>query len=900
MSEDGDERGGPHQYVAEKGLEISSPSKPITVLYVDDDPEFIRFFKTFLESKSSLHVITATSGPEVLDMVSRGACDIIVSDYQMPGMNGIQLLQNIRVSSTLPFILFTGKGREEVVMEAINNGATFYLQKSGDPQTLFAELVHKIKAAVGNWRAELALREREEELSRKNSELSAAYEELLATEEERCVYLKELESNQKKIRESEQRYRELADLLPLIVYECDLKGFMTYVNRQGFLTFGYPEGTLPPGFNVFDLIVPEDRPRALENLTNIPLSGTAAPHEYRAYRKDGSIIPVFVYSSPILKEGNIVGFRGIVLDISEQKRSEKEIRESERRLANVIDFLPDATFVIDREGTVIAWNRAMEQFTGYPASDFLGKGDYAYAIPFYGTPRPILIDLALKNDEEAEKNYSSIFRNGEIVVGEACMFTPDGDSRYLWAASSPLRDSQGEIVGAIESIRDITAWKLTEEELVRSREELEHRVDERTAELTRVNSVLRLEIEDRTFAENALRESQDRYKRLVDLSPDAIFVHDGKDVLFINPAGTRLLGIGQTLNEAGMDMSEFIHQDLLEKFRSLIQEPENQANFPLNVEEEFFRLDRSKVTVEVSSAPIFFQGSPAALIVARDITGRKKVEEQLKRYATEMADKNKELDYLANQMIEINQDLDKRVKERTEQVLKLMKQKDDFINQLGHDLKTPLTPLCALLPALIEEEENPKTKEALAVLLRSVYSIQDQTEKILTIARLSKEDIEVKPEPVLIQPILLESLQKHRIYIQKKELEISVDIPTDLSLLFSSSDAGTVFDNLIGNAVKYSAVGGSVWIRSYQNGDRTCVQVGDDGIGLSTDEKNHVFDEFYMADSSRHDRSSSGLGLAIVRRLVMLYKGSVWVESEGKGKGASFFVCLPAPISVMQ
>ncbi|HWQ64126.1 MAG TPA: PAS domain S-box protein [Methanospirillum sp.] len=900
MSDEGDERECPHLHVVEKGIETSSPSKPITVLYVDDDPEFIRFFKIFLESTSSFHVITATSGPEVLDEVSRGACDVIVSDYQMPGMNGIQLLQKVRVSSTLPFILFTGKGREEVVMDAINNGATFYLQKSGDPQTLFAELVHKIKAAVGNWRAELALREREEELSRKNSELSAAYEELLATEEERCVYLRELEVNQKKIRESEQRYRELTDLLPLIVYECDLKGFITYVNRQGFLTFDYPEGPLPPGFNVVDLIVPEDRPRAFENMAKIPLSGTSAPHEYYVYKQDRSIIPVLIYSSPIIKEGDVVGFRGIVLDISEQKRSEKEIRESERRLANVIDFLPDATFVIDRQGTVIAWNRAMEQFTGYPAGDILGKGDYTYAIPFYGTPRPILIDLALKNDEEAEKNYSSISRNGETVVGEASMVTLDGNTRYLWGASSPLRDSQGEIVGAIESIRDITEWKLTEEELVRSREELERRVNERTAELTRVNSVLRSEIEDRTIAENALRESQDRYRRLVDLSPDAIFVHDGKDVLFINPAGTRLLGIGQSLNTAGMNMSEFIHQDLLEKFRSLIQEPENQANFPLNAEEEFFRIDHSKVTVEVSSAPILFQGSPAALIVARDITGRKRAEEQLKRYAAEMADKNKELDYLANQMIEINQDLDRRVKERTEQVLKLMKQKDDFITQLGHDLKTPLTPLRALLPALIEEEENPTTKEALAVLLRSVYSIQEQTEKILTIARLSREDIEVKPEPVLIRPIILESLQKHRIYIQKKELDISVEIPEYLSLFFSPSDAGTVFDNLIGNAVKYSAIGGSVWIRSYRDGDKACVLVGDDGIGLSEEEKNHVFDEFYMADSSRHDRSSSGLGLAIVRRLVRLYNGLVWVESEGKGKGAIFFVCLPAPVSIEQ
>jgi len=879
----------------ESGKSPEALSSDITVLYVDDDPEMSGAFKKILEAMSPLTVITAGSGSEVLDLVSRDLCDVIVSDYQMPGMNGIELLKKVRQSSSLPFILFTGKGREEVVMEAINSGATFYLQKGEDLQTLFAELVHKIKAAVGNRRAELALREREEELSRKNSELSAAYEELLATEEERRVYLKELESNQKKLVESEQRYRELSDLLPLVVYECDLNGIITYANRQAFLTFGYPEGTLPSGLCVLDLIIPDDRPRAIEEMAKIPL-GDITAHEYRASRRDGTVIPVVIYSSPVYKERVVTGFRGIVLDISDQKRSEKAIRESERRLANVIDFLPDATFVIDREGTVIAWNRAMEQLTGVLARDYLGKGNYVYAIPFYGTARPILIDLALNRDQKPDELYGTISRSGDTVVGEAYMTGHAGGTRYLWGAASPLRDSQGVIVGAIESIRDITDRKITEEELVRSREELEHRVEERTAELTRVNSILRSEIDERGFAEKALRESQDRYRRLVELSPDAILVHDGTDMLFINPAGARMFGIPDNLNASGMRISEFIHPDLIDKFHSILKMPERLGDLKLTSEEDFVRLDRSTITVEVSSALITFQGSPAVLIVARDITGRKIAEEQLRRYAAEMADKNKELDFLANQMIEINQGLDKRVKERTEQVFKLIKQKDDFINQLGHDLKTPLTPLRALLPALIEDQLDPNTKESLAVLLRSVYSIQEQTEKILTIARLSKEDVEVKPESVLIRPVLLESLQKHRIYIQKKELNISVEVSDDLSLLFSPSDAGIVFDNLIGNATKYTSKGGSIRIRSHIEGDMICIQVRDDGIGLSAEEKNHVFEEFYMADSSRHDRSSSGLGLAIVRRLVRLYKGTVRVESEGKGKGAGFFICLPAPI----
>ncbi|MDD1727622.1 MAG: ATP-binding protein [Methanospirillum sp.] len=124
---------------------------------------------------------------------------------------------------------------------------------------------------------------------------------------------------------------------------------------------------------------------------------------------------------------------------------------------------------------------------------------------------------------------------------------------------------------------------------------------------------------------------------------------------------------------------------------------------------------------------------------------------------------------------------------------------------------------------------------------------------------------------------------------------MTIDIPDNLSILCSHGDATVIFDNIIGNAVKYSREDGSIWIRSCQDGERICVHVKDDGVGLSPVEKEHVFEEFYMADSSRHDRSSSGLGLAIVSRLIGLYRGIVRVESEGKGKGTTFSVCLPDP-----
>jgi len=163
--------------------------------------------------------------------------------------------------------------------------------------------------------------------------------------------------------------------------------------------------------------------------------------------------------------GEPVGFRGIMLDVTYRKEAEKALQESQRRLADIIEFLPDATMVIDIDGKVIAWNRAMEEMTGVKAENILGQGNYAYSLPFYGERRPILIDLALRPDPEFEKKYSGIERHNHTVSGEAYMPNMGGGSIFLWGTATSLVDAEGKIIGAIESIRDITERKRMEEEI---------------------------------------------------------------------------------------------------------------------------------------------------------------------------------------------------------------------------------------------------------------------------------------------------------------------------------------------------------------------------------------------------------------------------------------------------
>jgi len=306
----------------------------LSILYIDDEPGLLEVGKLFLESTGDFSVTTVLSGQEGLEQLAQQTFDAIVSDYQMPEMDGIEVLKAVRKTyGTIPFILFTGRGREEVVVEAINNGVDFYLQKGGDAKAQFAELAHKIRQAVTRRQAEAAL------------------------------------------------------------------------------------------------------------------------------------------------------------------------SESEKRLADLINFLPDATFAIDINRKVIAWNRAIEEMTGIPAASILGKGDYEYAIPFYGERRPILIDMILEPDENVSEYYRNIVRDGGAISAETDLPHPKGLPIYVLAKASPLYNRTGKIIGAIEAIRDITDRKKNEEELIAANEQLAASSQE-----------LRAQYEELVQGEQRIRETEVRLR----------------------------------------------------------------------------------------------------------------------------------------------------------------------------------------------------------------------------------------------------------------------------------------------------------------------------------------------------------------------------------------------------
>jgi len=394
------------------------------------------------------------------------------------------------------------------------------------------------------------------------------------------------------LEKSEEKYRQLSDLLPQVVFEIDEKGKLTFTNRVAFDLFGYTRADFEKGLNALQMLIPEDRERAVANIQKALRGEKLGGTEYTANTKDGRTYPVILYSSPVMREGkpvglrgimvdltkvkqaeealreseekyrNIlesmeegyyevnlagnftffndamcrirgytrdelmgmnnreymdaetakkvykvynevyrngrpvkgyewkimrrdgeerhvevsvaliknledkpIGFRGIVRDVTQRKQAEEAVKASQQRLSQIINFLPDATMVIDLEGKVIAWNRAIEEMTGIKAEDILGKGDYEYAIPFYGERRPVLIDLIGKWNEEIEAKYQYVKKEGESLVSETYdpLVKPGG---FLWNSASLLYDRNGDAIGAIESIRDITDRKVAEKKRI--------------------------------------------------------------------------------------------------------------------------------------------------------------------------------------------------------------------------------------------------------------------------------------------------------------------------------------------------------------------------------------------------------------------------------------------------
>ncbi|MDD1761517.1 MAG: PAS domain S-box protein [Methanothrix sp.] len=282
--------------------------------------------------------------------------------------------------------------------------------------------------------------------------------------------LEERDNLLKKLSESEARWQFALEGSGDGVWDWNIDTNNVFFSHQWKAMLGYEDQEIEDNIEEWSRRVhPDDLEKCYREIDRHFRGEVPVYHcEHRVLCKDGTYKWILDRGKVILwsDEGKPLRAIGTHSDITERKRSEEALKESRRRLANIIDFLPDATLAVNQKREVIAWNRAIEDMTGISKKEMMGKGSYAYSLPFFGERRPILIDLILRDMPDIEKKYITISRKGDQLTGEAVAPNLNcGKGAYLWGFASPLYDSMGNIDGAIQSIRDITDRKHKEDAL---------------------------------------------------------------------------------------------------------------------------------------------------------------------------------------------------------------------------------------------------------------------------------------------------------------------------------------------------------------------------------------------------------------------------------------------------
>ncbi|NLV28147.1 MAG: PAS domain S-box protein [Methanomicrobiales archaeon] len=316
---------------------------------------------------------------------------------------------------------------------------------------------------------------------------------------------------EKKVRESESKYRMIADNASDVIWSRDLEGNYTYISPSVFRLRGYtPEEVMK--HRLSDVVHPEHFSLVMKRLQNNlkKVQKSKKSHSNRAelklLHKNGSWIWTEVVNQYVCDDsGNPLKIIGVTRDISQRKKIQEELegyqsdlesavmdrtksfqhevairqqietllRKSEQRLADIIDFSPVATFAIDSKDTVIVWNHAIEEMTGFSASDMIGKKKDACAIPIYGQDHVMLIDLLFSESIKDSLDYTHIKREGLVLSAVATSAVIKGEKKTIWIKAAPLYDEESNVTGTIESIRDITDLHKSQQENERQKDLLD-------------------------------------------------------------------------------------------------------------------------------------------------------------------------------------------------------------------------------------------------------------------------------------------------------------------------------------------------------------------------------------------------------------------------------------------
>jgi len=245
---------------------------------------------------------------------------------------------------------------------------------------------------------------------------------------------------------------------------------------------------------------------------------------------------------------------------------------------------------------------------------------------------------------------------------------------------------------------------------------------------------------------------------------------------------------------------------------------------------------------------------------------------------------------------ELNKNLEQRVIDRTVEVNKLIRDKARFIDNLSHDLATPLTPIISLLPIVKENLSDEQSLEIINTCIRNAEYIKRVVNNARELAEISATDLFLKKENLF--EILDELLKKYNVVFNSKNIKVENKIGQEIFIKTEKDRLLQLFDHITSNAVNSMPECGTLTFESKSvkkdSGTFYQISIKDTGVGLSREQINHLFDEFYKTDGSRHKLDSTGLGLTICKSIIEKHGGKIWADSHGEGTGTAIYFTIPS------
>jgi PAS domain S-box-containing protein len=821
----------------------------IRVLYVDDEPVLLDLCRRYLERTGDFSVDTVESGFDALARLEAEHYDIVVADYQMPDMNGIELLRQIRDRSNLPFVLFTGRGREEVAIEAFDSGADSYLQKGGDPRAQFAELAHKCRQSVLRRTAERALREREQQ-----------YRTLFDSATDAILVIRER-----------------------VIIQANARALDLYGRMTDQVLGGNPIDWSPP--TQPDGSASEE---AVVSRIGATLAGSPQAFEWEHLDREGQ--PIFVeISLNRISFGGDPAVQAIIRDVTERRHAAEALRHSEEMYRILVEHAEEGVFIIqDRRFAYV--NQAIAALVGYQCEDLLGlrfedlvaPDDRAQVADYHdrrirGAPAPSRYHLGLVHRDgvtripvsltatrityldrpaimgmirsmiEEDRAEALVKELLDAFPGIALLVEPDG--RLLAANQTVLNvwDRPGEDLSG-SSIFDIMGDEVEAgrrravDEAVRSGRAVRHR-DRRkgrcqdaliTPLIGDDGTVARVAIfsRDVTAEENvkaALNESAARARALLDASSDHVIMIDTRGtVLDLNRSASAKLGIpakdlrGRSITTVTLPEDQEFRLQLLSKVVETGQ--------PVKFEQ-----DHSDALMEYSFEPIADRDGRVreVAIFVRDITSHRKATEALLLATKKLSLLSQITRHeIANQLTTLRGRLS------------LLEQKSDSDRNLLNGLERNCEAIARVLDFMGEYETIGRLVpvwKRVEETIRSASSGFDTLEPIL--------DASLEPWEVFADPMI-----------------------------------DRVFVNLFENASRYAGPSPRLQCTASEDDEGLLIAIRDDGPGVPPDLKERIFEQGYGRNT--------GFGLYLSRECLGI-TGLLLAESGDYGHGARFEIRVP-------